>query len=161
MLAGGLIEYKHRVPPSLGHWALLKRCYEELLTFLTVNESLRKKQNWPPFFLEFLRSQKQKEDIRANVLRGIKIAKILMNLLFTDLLYHQSPKMLPREQGEDTENLFCLERMSPYWGWPPSDWACRFLPLLRGKALEAFLTRDEQASNSYWAPKDAFMAKFD
>lgn len=77
-------------------------------TFLTVKESLRKKESWPLFFLDFPRSQKHMEDIRVNELRGIKAAKILLNLLS-----HQGPVMLPRELGEDTENLFCLERMSP------------------------------------------------
>ncbi|XP_049447251.1 uncharacterized protein LOC125897838 [Epinephelus fuscoguttatus] len=83
-------------------------------------------------------------------------------VVYSDLLFHQDPKMLPFAQGEDIENfLVRFKHMARTWGWPFSDWACRLVPLLTGKAFEAYSAMDEQASNSYPALKDALLAKFD
>ncbi|XP_061834174.1 uncharacterized protein [Nerophis lumbriciformis] len=74
----------------------------------------------------------------------------------------QGPKMLPFQQGEDIENfLVRFERIARTWGWHQSDWACRLVPLLTGKALDAYSAMEEDASNVYADLKEALLAKFD
>ena len=74
----------------------------------------------------------------------------------------QGPKMLPFQQGEDIENfLVRFERIARTWGWPQSEWACRLVPLLTGKALDAYSSMEEDASNVYANLKEALLAKFD
>ncbi|XP_061834491.1 SCAN domain-containing protein 3-like [Nerophis lumbriciformis] len=74
----------------------------------------------------------------------------------------QGPKMLPFQQSEDIDNfLVRFERIARTWGWPQSDWACRLVPLLTGKALDAYSAMEEDASNVYTDLKEALLAKFD
>ena len=69
--------------------------------------------------------------------------------------------MLPFSPGEDIENfLLRFEIMARTWAWPESEWACRLIPLLTGKALEAYSAIEEQLSNHYLDLKDALLAKF-
>ncbi|KAJ8401203.1 hypothetical protein AAFF_G00387850 [Aldrovandia affinis] len=44
---------------------------------------------------------------------------------------------------------------------PEGDWACRLVPLLTGKALEAYTAMDEQRSDVYRHLKEALIMKFD
>lgn len=70
--------------------------------------------------------------------------------------------MLPYQKDEDIENyLLRFERMAKTWAWPEEEWACRLVPLLTGKALEAYTAMDEDQSNSYPALKEALLLKFD
>ena len=70
------------------------------------------------------------------------------------------PKMLPFHEGEDIENfLVRFERIARTWGWPPSEWACRLIPLLTGKALDAYSAMEEDNSNVYASLKEALLAK--
>ncbi|KAJ8371920.1 hypothetical protein AAFF_G00298720 [Aldrovandia affinis] len=66
------------------------------------------------------------------------------------------------QQGEDMENyLLRFERMAKTWVWPEGQWACRLVPLLTGKALEAYTAMDEERSDVYRDLKEALLRKFD
>ncbi|KAG7478604.1 inhibitor of nuclear factor kappa-B kinase subunit beta [Solea senegalensis] len=55
------------------------------------------------------------------------------------------PKIPPYQRGEDIENyLLRFERIAKTWQWPETEWACRLVPLLSGKALEAYTAMDEE-----------------
>lgn len=70
--------------------------------------------------------------------------------------------MLPFQTGEDIDNyLLCFERVAKTWDWPEAEWACRLVPLLMGKALEAYSAMDEDTANSYKDLKEALLMKFD
>lgn len=57
----------------------------------------------------------------------------------------KEPKMPVYQQGEDIENyLLRFERLARTWQWPHAEQACRLVPLLTGKALEAYSAMDEQ-----------------
>eukprot|EP00063_Salmo_salar_P026974 XP_014001809.1 PREDICTED: uncharacterized protein LOC106572279 [Salmo salar] len=74
----------------------------------------------------------------------------------------KEPKMPSYQQGEDIENyLLRFERMAKTWQWPELEWACRLVPLLTGKALEAYTAMDEGLSNVYKGLKEALLMKFD
>ncbi|XP_029996342.1 uncharacterized protein LOC115423598 [Sphaeramia orbicularis] len=74
----------------------------------------------------------------------------------------KDPKLLPFQFGEDIENfLLRFERIGKTWGWPETEWAYRLVPLLTGKALEAYSAMDEEQSDSYPDLKQALLAKFD
>ncbi|XP_005953650.1 zinc finger and SCAN domain-containing protein 26-like [Haplochromis burtoni] len=64
--------------------------------------------------------------------------------------------------GEDIENyLLRFERVARTWRWPESEWACRLVPLLAGKALEAYTAMDEERAHRYEDLKTALLIKFD
>ncbi|XP_036072222.1 uncharacterized protein LOC118599934 [Oryzias melastigma] len=70
------------------------------------------------------------------------------------------PKIPAYQAGEDIENyLLRFERMAKTWRWPETEWACRLVPLLSGKALEAYTAMDKQ--QAYKDLKDALLLKFD
>ncbi|XP_039469438.1 uncharacterized protein LOC120440644 [Oreochromis aureus] len=72
------------------------------------------------------------------------------------------PKIPPYQLGEDTENyLLRFERVAKTWRWPESEWACRLVPLLSGKALEAYTAMDEERAHHYEGLKAALLTKFD
>ncbi|KAK7939480.1 hypothetical protein WMY93_002806 [Mugilogobius chulae] len=72
------------------------------------------------------------------------------------------PKIPQYENGEDIENyLLRFERIAKTWAWPENEWACRLVPLLSGKALEAYSAMDEERAHSYVHLKEALLAKFD
>lgn len=74
----------------------------------------------------------------------------------------KEPKMPVYQQGEDIENyLLHFERMAKTWQWPREEWACRLIPLLTGKALEAYAAMDEDSSNCYTDLREALLVKFD
>ncbi|XP_045546301.1 uncharacterized protein [Salmo salar] len=74
----------------------------------------------------------------------------------------KEPKVPSYQQGEDIENyLLRFERMAKTWQWPEVEWACRLVPLLTGKALEAYTAMDEGLSNVYKGLKEALLMKFD
>ena len=80
----------------------------------------------------------------------------------TETQMRRGPKMLPFQPGDDIENfLVRFERVARTWGWPQSEWACRLVPLLTGKALDAYSSMEEDASNVYADLKEALLAKFD
>ena len=57
----------------------------------------------------------------------------------------KDPKLLPFQFGEDIENyLLHFERIARTWAWPETEWAYRLVPLLTGKALEAYSAMDEE-----------------
>ena len=57
--------------------------------------------------------------------------------------------------------LLRFERISKTWRWPEDEWACRLVPLLSGKALEAYSAMDEERAHCYRDLKAALLAKFD
>lgn len=64
--------------------------------------------------------------------------------------------------GEDIENyLLRFERIAKTWKWPESEWACRLVPLLSGKALEGYTAMDEERAHCYTDLKAALLTKFD
>lgn len=66
------------------------------------------------------------------------------------------------QEGEDVENyLRRFERLAKTWGWPEEEWANRLVPLLTGKALEAYLAMDEDRAEVYKDLREALMTKFD
>ncbi|CAI5637698.1 unnamed protein product [Oreochromis niloticus] len=72
------------------------------------------------------------------------------------------PKIPPYQLGEDIENyLLRFERVAKTWRWPESEWACRLVPLLSGKALEAYTAMDEERAHHYEGLKAALLTKFD
>ncbi|XP_068171734.1 uncharacterized protein [Antennarius striatus] len=72
------------------------------------------------------------------------------------------PKIPPYVAGEDIESyLLRFERMAKTWGWLQSEWACRLVPLLSGKALEAYTAMDEERAHQYPDLREALLAKFD
>ena len=74
----------------------------------------------------------------------------------------KDPKLLPFQFGEDIENyLLRFERIARTWAWPETEWAYRLVPLLTGKASEAYSAMDEERSDSYPDLKQALLAKFD
>ncbi|XP_024136818.1 uncharacterized protein LOC112151925 [Oryzias melastigma] len=75
---------------------------------------------------------------------------------------YMEPKIPAYQAGEDIENyLLRFERMAKTWRWPETEWACRLVPLLSGKALEAYTAMDEQQAHCYKDLKDALLLKFD
>uniref|UniRef100_A0A3P9KG95 Gypsy retrotransposon integrase-like protein 1 n=1 Tax=Oryzias latipes TaxID=8090 RepID=A0A3P9KG95_ORYLA len=75
---------------------------------------------------------------------------------------YMEPKVPPYQTGEDIENyLLRFERIARTWRWPETEWACRLVPLLSGKALEAYTAMDEQQAHIYKDLKDALLVKFD
>ena len=76
--------------------------------------------------------------------------------------YGHDPKMPVYQQGEDIENyLLRFERMARTWQWPTGEWACRLVPLLTGRALEAYSAMDEDQADCYEELKEALLQKFD
>ena len=66
------------------------------------------------------------------------------------------------QKDEDIENyLLRFERMARTWAWPEQEWACRLVPLLTGKALEAYTEMDKERSNENDLLKEAILDKFD
>lgn len=57
--------------------------------------------------------------------------------------------------------LIADQRIAKRWGWPERDWACRLVPLLSGKALEAYTMMDEERAHCYNDLKEALLNKFD
>lgn len=75
---------------------------------------------------------------------------------------HGDPKIPQYQAVEDLENyLLRFERMARTWGWPETEWACRLVPLLTGKALEAYSAMIEERAHSYPDLKEALRTKFD
>uniref|UniRef100_A0AAQ5XHE4 Gypsy retrotransposon integrase-like protein 1 n=1 Tax=Amphiprion ocellaris TaxID=80972 RepID=A0AAQ5XHE4_AMPOC len=72
------------------------------------------------------------------------------------------PKIPQYVNGEDIENyLLRFERIAKTWAWPQEEWACRLVPLLSGKALEAYTAMDEERAHLYPDLRAALLAKFD
>lgn len=72
------------------------------------------------------------------------------------------PKIPLYQAGEDIENfLLRFERIAKTWRWPEQEWACRLVPLLSGKALEAYLAMDEERAHCYVDLKATLLTKFD
>ena len=75
---------------------------------------------------------------------------------------YSDPKIPQYTEGEDIENyLLRFERIARTWGWQECEWACRLVPLLAGKALEAYTAMDEERAHSYPDLKEALLVKFD
>lgn len=75
---------------------------------------------------------------------------------------YSEPKIPQYQSGEDMENyLLRFERIAKTWRWPEDEWACRLVPLLSGKALEAYSAMDEERAHCYRDLKEALLAKFD
>ncbi|KAJ0037126.1 hypothetical protein NL108_017458 [Boleophthalmus pectinirostris] len=76
--------------------------------------------------------------------------------------HFSEPKIPQYQSGEDMENyLLRFERIAKTWRWPEEEWACRLVPLLSGKALEAYSAMDEERAHCYGDLKEALLAKFD
>ncbi|XDV39302.1 hypothetical protein PO909_008558 [Leuciscus waleckii] len=78
------------------------------------------------------------------------------------LAYQQQETPVPvLKVGDDIEsNLRRFERLTRTWQWPREEWSCRLVPLLTGKALEAYLAMDEDLADDYDHLKDALLQKF-
>ncbi|XP_073801140.1 uncharacterized protein [Danio rerio] len=67
----------------------------------------------------------------------------------------------PFQMGDDMENyLRRFERLAQTWQWPKEQWSCRLVPLLTGRALEAYLAMDEVSADNYLQLKDSLLQKF-
>ncbi|XP_041935319.1 neurotrophin receptor-interacting factor homolog [Alosa sapidissima] len=74
----------------------------------------------------------------------------------------REPKLHPYQHGEDMENfLLRFERLARTWQWPEREWAVRLVPLLTGKALEAYSAMDEDHADDFQKLKEALLLKFD
>ncbi|KAK0134754.1 Glucose-fructose oxidoreductase domain-containing protein 1 [Merluccius polli] len=82
----------------------------------------------------------------------------LLTVRFCALLIQQ----LFDSEGEDIENfLLRFEHVARTWAWRESEWACRLIPLLTGKALEAYSAMEERIGKNVICdrtatPLDAF-----
>ncbi|KAK7912920.1 hypothetical protein WMY93_013131 [Mugilogobius chulae] len=75
---------------------------------------------------------------------------------------YSDPKIPQYQDGEDIENyLLRFERIAKTWRWPENEWACRLVPLLTGKALDAYTSMDEERAHCYEDLKEALLMKFD
>ncbi|XP_062925970.1 nuclear pore complex protein Nup153 isoform X3 [Mobula hypostoma] len=78
-----------------------------------------------------------------------------------DVAYWSEPKMPVFQEGNDIEKyLLGFEWLAKTWGWPMEEWACRLVPFLTGRALEAYSTMDEERSSCYPDLKEVLLAKF-
>ncbi|XP_071058334.1 zinc finger protein Xfin-like [Pseudochaenichthys georgianus] len=76
--------------------------------------------------------------------------------------HYAEPQMPQYQCGEDIENyLLQFERIAKTWRWPEREWACRLVPLLSGKALEAYTAMDEERAHCYRDLREALLTKFD
>lgn len=76
--------------------------------------------------------------------------------------YTAEPKIPPYQRGEDIENyLRRFKHIAKTWKWPETEWACRLVPLLSDKALEAYTAMDEDEAHCYKDLKVALLEKFD
>ncbi|CAL9687319.1 unnamed protein product [Knipowitschia caucasica] len=76
--------------------------------------------------------------------------------------HFSDPKIPPFQPSEDIENyLLRFERIAKTWRWPETEWACRLVPLLSGKALDAYTAMDEGEAHNYTHLKAALLTKFD
>lgn len=73
----------------------------------------------------------------------------------------QEQRMPVYQEGEDIENyLWRFERLARItWGWPEEEWVCRLVPLLTGKALEAYIAMDEDRAEVYKDLREALLEK--
>ncbi|XP_055367899.1 uncharacterized protein LOC129604626 [Betta splendens] len=72
------------------------------------------------------------------------------------------PTMPSLQPGDDIENyLRRFERLARTWRWPEEEWSCRLVPLLTGRALEAYLAMDEEQAKVYDELKKALLEKYD
>ncbi|XP_051988016.1 uncharacterized protein LOC127647659 [Xyrauchen texanus] len=70
------------------------------------------------------------------------------------------PQMSVFQAGEDMENfLRRFERLARTWRWPEEEWSCRLVPLLTGRALEAYLAMDEEQAEVYDELREALLEK--
>ncbi|XP_056304695.1 uncharacterized protein LOC130216836 [Danio aesculapii] len=70
--------------------------------------------------------------------------------------------MPPLQPGDDIESyLRRFERLARTWQWPREEWSCRLVPLLTGRALEAYLAMDEVSADDYVQLKDSLLQKYD
>ncbi|XP_071058358.1 uncharacterized protein [Pseudochaenichthys georgianus] len=76
--------------------------------------------------------------------------------------HYAEPQMPQYQCGEDIENyLLRFERIAKTWRWPEREWTCRLVPLLSGKALEAYTAMDEERAHCYRDLREALLTKFD
>ncbi|XP_040924761.1 uncharacterized protein LOC114846931 [Betta splendens] len=72
------------------------------------------------------------------------------------------PTMPSLQPGDDIENyLRRFERLARTWRWPEEEWSCRLVPLLTGRALEAYLAMDKEQAKVYDELKKALLEKYD
>lgn len=65
------------------------------------------------------------------------------------------------QEGEDIENyLRRFERLAKTSGWSDEKWACRLVPLLTGKALDAYIAMDEDRADVYEDLREALLEKY-
>lgn len=133
---------------------------------------------------EFLSAQQQREERYLSELRGIRESMQQTVQAAATPSSAESPRMElptpgrsrslpppppPRSEpqmpvfqaGEDMENfLRRFERLARTWRWPEEEWSCRLVPLLTGKALEAYLAMDEEQAEVYDELREALLDKF-
>ncbi|XP_034096130.1 uncharacterized protein LOC117562409 [Gymnodraco acuticeps] len=141
-------------------------------------------------FMDFIAAQQRRDEILQEELRGLRVSVEASQqpvhrhqggrhvdfgpslMSSPDIFGHPSggvaavhrkePKMPVYQNGENIENdLLRFERMAKTWQWPREEWACRLIPLLTGKALEAYTAMDEDMSNCYPDLREALLVKFD
>ncbi|XP_057184151.1 uncharacterized protein LOC130550664 [Triplophysa rosa] len=79
----------------------------------------------------------------------------------TEQVQWPEPKIRIFQQGEDIENyLRRFKRLAKTWKWPEEEWSFRLVPLLTGRALEAYLAMDEEGAEDYKDLKEALLEKF-
>ena len=77
-------------------------------------------------------------------------------------LAHREPKLLPLSAEDDIEHfLTTFERLAHVCRWPKDGWAVRLVPLLTGKARNAYVLMDIKDSESYEKVKAAILAKYE
>ncbi|KAK7907616.1 hypothetical protein WMY93_016228 [Mugilogobius chulae] len=76
--------------------------------------------------------------------------------------YRPQPKLLPLTQEDDIEHfLITFERMARVSRWPEEEWAVRLVPLLTGKARNAYVLMDFADTEDYKKIKSAILAKYE
>lgn len=69
------------------------------------------------------------------------------------------PNIPQYQMGKDYWELFFT--LWKTWRWPATEWACKLIPLLSGKALDAYTAVDEEQAHSYTGLKAALLIKCD
>ena len=75
--------------------------------------------------------------------------------------FRRDPKLMPLTPEDDIEHFMTtFERMATVCLWPKEDWAIQLVPLLTGKACNAFVFMDITDSVEYEKAKEAILAKY-
>ena len=108
---------------------------------------------------DFLATQQRREEGLLAEIRGLRASLPLASQV---LQIVSRPHLIITQTLPTLDRLVSAETPSTKtWKWPETEWACRLLPLLSRKALEAYTAMDEDKAHCYTDLKAALLVKFD